>query len=32
MRTYTIFPRTANELLREIHIEALALGFGAAAI
>ena len=32
IRSYIIFLRTADELLRKIHIEALALGFGAAAV
>ena len=32
MRAYVMFLRAADELLRKIHIEALAIGFGAGAI
>jgi hypothetical protein len=32
VRAYIYFLRNADELLRKVHIEALALGFGAGAI
>lgn len=32
VRSYIYFLRNADELLRKVHIEALALGFGAGAI
>jgi hypothetical protein len=32
MRSYVLFLRVADELLRKVHLEALAFGFGAGVV